>query len=253
MLYICIPSFDEAPTIGVLLWKIRKVFQEYSREYEILVYDDASTDATAETLESYQKVLPLTVLTGESRVGYAGALTALCKAVAQRTRYARRDAVITLQGDFTDQPEFIPELVKRFEGGADVVVAESATPSGEPTPVRQFRRVAPWVLRPFVRTPGVRDPFGSFRLYRVSVLRDALKAAGDQPLIHGEGWAANVDFLLTTSRFARRVEGVSISARYDLRPRASRIKPLAASVALFHFGRQARRRVISEPALPATS
>ncbi|HNV74868.1 MAG TPA: glycosyltransferase, partial [Gemmatimonadaceae bacterium] len=50
MLYICIPTFDEAPTIGVLLWKIRKVFQEYSREYEILVYNDASTDATAETL-----------------------------------------------------------------------------------------------------------------------------------------------------------------------------------------------------------
>ncbi len=64
MLYICIPTFDEAPTIGVLLWKIRKVFQEYSREYEILVYNDASTDATAETLEPYRKVLPLTLLGG---------------------------------------------------------------------------------------------------------------------------------------------------------------------------------------------
>ena len=49
MLYICIPTYDEAPTIGVLLWKIRKVFQEYSREYEILVFNDASTDATPET------------------------------------------------------------------------------------------------------------------------------------------------------------------------------------------------------------
>ena len=56
MLYICIPTFDEAPTVGVLLWKIRKVFEEFSREYEILVYNDASTDATAETLEAYTKV-----------------------------------------------------------------------------------------------------------------------------------------------------------------------------------------------------
>ena len=50
MLYICIPSHNEAPTIGVLLWRIRKVFQEYSREYEIIVYDDASSDETAAVL-----------------------------------------------------------------------------------------------------------------------------------------------------------------------------------------------------------
>ncbi|HPV76235.1 MAG TPA: glycosyltransferase family 2 protein, partial [Gemmatimonadaceae bacterium] len=163
MLYICIPTFDEAPTIGVLLWKIRKVFQEYSREYEILVYNDASTDATAETLEPYRNVLPLTVLGGERRVGYAGALTALCRDASQRTRYARRDAVITLQGDFTDQPEHIPELVKRFEGGADVVVAESADAAESPKAVRRLRRFAPWALRWSVKTPGVKDPFGSLR------------------------------------------------------------------------------------------
>ena len=50
MLYICIPSHNEAPTVGLLLWRIRKVFREYSREYEIIVYDDASTDDTAAVL-----------------------------------------------------------------------------------------------------------------------------------------------------------------------------------------------------------
>jgi len=252
VLYICIPSFDEAPTVGVLLWKIRKVFLEYSREYEILVFNDASTDATAETLASYTKVLPLTVLGGESRVGYAQALTALCRAASQRTRYARRDAVITLQADFTDQPEHIPELVKRFEGGADVVVGEPGPDADGPTPVRRMRRFAPWALRPFVKTPGVADPFGSLRLYRVSVLRDALKASGDAPLISGDGWAANVDLLLATIPHARRVETVAMPPRYDLRPRSSRVRPLADVMALVRYGRAARRRPrVSAP--PATA
>ncbi len=244
MLYICIPSFDEAPTIGVLLWKIRKVFQDYSREYEIIVYNDASTDSTAETLESYTKALPLTVIGGTSRVGYARALTELCRVATQRTKYARRDAVITLQGDFTDQPEFIPEMVKRFEGGADIVVAESQSTADEPKPVRQLRRVAPWILRWLVKTPGVADPFGSFRLYRVSVLRDALKSAGQLPLISAEGWAANVDLLLATSLHARRVETLPLAARYDLRPRHSRIRPFADALNVYRFGRSARHRIV---------
>ncbi len=60
MLYICIPAFDEAPTIGLLLWRIRKVLEEHPREYELIVLDDGSTDATADTLKPYADVLPLT-------------------------------------------------------------------------------------------------------------------------------------------------------------------------------------------------
>lgn len=240
MLYICIPAYNEAPTVGLLLWRLRSVMQEFAREYEILVYDDGSTDATGETLKAYTEVLPLTVLGGSRHQGYAHALEQLIRAVSKRTRYPRRDGLLTMQADFTDRPEDLPELIKRFEGGADVVVGEREITASWPGPVRMLRRVAPYIMRPFVHVPDVKDPFGTLRVYRISVLRDLLKEVGDAPVLRADGWGANVELLVRVSRFARRVEAVSFSPRYELRPRASRVRPLRNALAMYRSARALR-------------
>jgi glycosyltransferase involved in cell wall biosynthesis len=243
MLYLCIPAYNEAPTVGLLLWRIRKVFESYPREYEILVLDDGSTDATVATLQPYREVLPLTVLRHSERRGYGTAVETLLRAAAQRTRYPRRDAAIVMQADFTDQPEHLPELIKRHEGGADLVVVEQrALPAGAPVPVRRLRRLAKWLLRPFVRVPGISDALGSYRLIRISVVRDLLKETGDARVLKADGWAANVELLAKASRFARRIEVVTLEPRYDLRPRATRVRPIAGAMNLYRFGRAARTR-----------
>ncbi|MFI5230666.1 MAG: glycosyltransferase family 2 protein, partial [Gemmatimonadales bacterium] len=246
MLYICIPAYNEAQTIGVLLWRIRKVFQEYPRDYEIIVFDDGSTDATAETLAPYASVLPLTVIGGSEHVGYAGAMDALCRAVAARTRYPRRDAMITLQADFTDQPEHLPELIKRFEGGADLVVGERTLPASAPVPVRRLTRVASWLVRGRRAMPGVADPFGALRLYRISLIRDLIKAAGDAPVARGQVWTANLDLLRRAAPLARRVETVAFEPRFDVRPRESRVRPWNDGLEMFRARRAA-------PVAPAAS
>ena len=237
MLYICIPAYDEAPTVGLLLWRLRSVMQEFAREYEILVYNDGSTDATAETLASYAEVLPLTVLGGPRHLGYARALDELVRAVSKRTRYPRRDGLLTMQAD---RPEDLPDLIRRFEGGADVVVAEREVSPSWPSPVRLLRRFAPLVTRPFVDLPSVKDPFGTLRVYRISALRDLLKAAGDDPVVQSDGWSANVELLVRVSRYARRVESIAINPRYELRPRPSRVRPWRHALAMYRSGRTLR-------------
>jgi len=198
----------------VLLWRIRRVFQDYSREYEIIVYDDGSTDGTRETVEPYAEVIPLTVMRGEERKGFGFALDKLVREVSRRTRYARRDGLIVMQADFTDQPEHIPELVKRFEGGADIVAASQAM-SEAPAPVRRLRQFASLIQRAGLPKTGDADPFTTFRLYRISVLRELLKVLGDKPLVSHDGWAANMELLLKARKFARRTETVDLAPRYD--------------------------------------
>lgn len=257
MLYLCIPTHDEAPTIGVLLWRIRKVFQEYSREYEVLVYDDASTDDTRDVLEPYRKALPLTVLGGDKRVGYAGAVQALLQEAARRTRYPRRDAVILMQGDFTDRPEDIPDLVKRFEGGADVVVGERALPADAPEPIRRLQRYAEWLPRiPGVRrgvaVPGVRDPWGSFRLLRIATVRDMLRSVPGGVSQSALTWQVNLDVLRAALPHARRVETATVTLRYDLRPRATRREAWPEAVALAKAGWAARAQQTAPPTPPSS-
>jgi glycosyltransferase involved in cell wall biosynthesis len=245
LLYIGIPAYNEAPTVGLLLWRLRSVMQELSREYEILVYNDGSTDATAETLEGYAEVLPLSVLGGKRRVGYARALDAIIRAVSQRTRYPRRDGLLTMQADFTDRPEDLPELIKRFEGGADIVVGERQLTGAWPNPARMLRRVAPLVTRPFVAVPNVKDPFGTLRVYRISVLRDLLKSFGDKPIVASDGWSANVEMLVRAGRHARRVESIGFSPRYELRPRESRVRPWRGALDLFRSARALRAGAVT--------
>jgi glycosyltransferase involved in cell wall biosynthesis len=240
LLYICIPTYNEAPTVGVLLWRIRKVFQDYSREYEVLIYDDASKDGTQEALQPYTEVLPLTILRGDKRRGYGYAVNTLAREVSNRTKYARRDAMIIMQADFTDQPEHLPELIKRFEAGADIVIAEREVPKNTPKAVKRLHKFAPWAIKPFLSTKKVSDPFGSFRLYRISLLRELIKTLNDKPIITADGWAANVELLLRSTPFARRIERVKLAPRYDLRTRESRIRPFADVLSLYRFGKKAR-------------
>ena len=146
----------------------------------------------------YAEIAPLTVLHGETRQGTPTRSTACAARYPGARRYPRRDAMILMQGDFTDQPEHLPELVKRFEGGADIVVSEREAGKA-PASVRRLLTLAPWTLKFFVDIQGVTDPFNGFRLYRISLLRDLIKSFGDKPLVTSEGWAANVELLMNTA------------------------------------------------------
>lgn len=223
MIYICVPAHNEEHTIGVLLWKIRKVMAEFGRDYEILVLDDGSTDDTWEVLQPYRRVLPVVLFRGEERQGYRAAVERLLREAAGRAPYPKRDAAVVLQGDFTESPEGIVPLIKTFEGGVDVV-AGAAQPEGAPRPVRWMRKAAPFVLGRAWRGAPVSDPVSGLRAYRIVVLKKALRELEDQPFLTREGWGANVELLRRVAPHARRIEEEPLNMRYEIRKRESRVR-----------------------------
>jgi hypothetical protein len=147
-----------------------------------------------------------------------------------------------MQGDLTDQPEHIPELSRRFEGGADVVVAERSVSEAMPVTERRLRKFAQWTRRPLLAALETSDPFGTYRLIRLSIIRDLIKARGEKPLLSNEGWASNVELLDAVRSAARRVENVQLAPRYDLRPRESRRRVFGDALALLRTGRDVRKK-----------
>lgn len=247
MIYICIPAHDEGPTVGLLLWKIRKVFEEFPREYQFLVGDDASTDGSAEILEPYQKVLPLTVLRSEVRLGYARTVERLLRMALERTDRPKRDSAILMQADFTHGPEFIPELVRRIESGADLVVTQATLTGSVSRGERLVRQWAPVLLRRAVRIPGVRDIASGFVAFRLSTLRQVFRHPTGT-LLQSEGWAANAELLGRSAVHARQVETVATTERIDRRPRATRFEPWDRARHLWRAGGALRQMDLGEAA-----
>ena len=221
MIYICIPSYNEAPTIGLLLWKIRQVFAGFPREYHLLVLDDGSSDSTAEVLERYTRVLPLTVTRHQSRRGYAESVEEILRQAVQRTDRPKRDAAILMHADFTHNPQFIPDLVRRIESGADIVIGQAKVEGERSRTRRLVRRLAPVLLRGVVSVPGVSDVVSGFAIFRLVTLRNAFRT-GTPPVLSTEGWAANAELYGRSAKFARRVETLATVERHDLRQRSSR-------------------------------
>jgi dolichol-phosphate mannosyltransferase len=232
MIYVCIPSHNEAPTVGLLLWKIRQVFSAFEREYQLLVGDDASTDATSEVLQPYTRALPLTVVRSAERRGYARTMESLLRLAVERTDRPKRDCAIMMHADFAHGPHFIPELVRRIDGGADVVVGEGGA-VGEPSRgLRLLRRYAPVLLRSRVGVPDVNDIVSGFVAFRLITLRNALRES-PEPMLRTDGWAANAELIGLAARHARRIETVPTVERHDLRHRPSRLKPWDTARALW--------------------
>src|SRR6267378_4317884 len=121
MIYFCAAAHNDATTVGLVLWKVRQVFSSFSREYHFLVADDGSTDTTAAVLESYQRVLPLSLIRYEGHQGYAACVEALLKDALTRSDRPKRDFAITIHADFEVSPDTLPLLVRAMESGADLV------------------------------------------------------------------------------------------------------------------------------------
>lgn len=238
MIYVCAAAHNDAATVGLVLWKVRQVFSAFPREYQFLVADDGSTDTTAEVLESYQRVLPLSLVRHERRQGYAASVEALLRDALARSDRPKRDFAITIHATFEVSPETLPLLVKAMESGADLTVAEDTEADGS-FARRLVRRSAPWLLRPGVRVPGVRDLLSGVCAVRLSALRFCLPES-QAGVFQTDGTCARAELVARTAAVARQISVVSSPPWTGPVPPSVQGSAFSLALDLFRAGRRLR-------------
>jgi dolichol-phosphate mannosyltransferase len=157
VLSVVIPARDEEENIVPIYSRLAAVLDTIDEEWEIIFSVDPSTDLTEEVVgELCGQDKRVRMLRFSRRFGQPMAILAGMEA-------SSGDAVVVIDCDMQDPPELIPELVRRWREGFDVVYAQRRSRDGETL----FKRmVAALGYRALSRIAEVEIPpnTGEFRL-----------------------------------------------------------------------------------------
>ncbi|NRA08576.1 MAG: glycosyltransferase family 2 protein [Myxococcales bacterium] len=112
---VVVPVFNEAMLLDELRERLTRALENLTRDFEVVLVDDGSTDGTAERVDRIHGEDPRFRCVHLSRnFGHQAAVTA-------GLRYASGDLVFVMDGDLQDPPEVLPSLIAEWEKGSDVV------------------------------------------------------------------------------------------------------------------------------------
>jgi Glycosyltransferases involved in cell wall biogenesis len=125
LLSVVVPMYFEEEVAMKCYERLTGVMKGIGYSYELIFVNDGSTDKTLQILrEIASNDKEVKVISFSRNFGHQAAVSAGLKKV-------KGDAVIIIDADLQDPPELIPDMVKLWQGGYDVVYAKRKKRKGE--------------------------------------------------------------------------------------------------------------------------
>ena len=204
---VVLPTYNEAENIERLLRELRRIVPDA----RLVVVDDSSPDGTGAIAERVATELDsIDVVHRGVKNGLGNAYRfAFRQVVAEGF-----DVVVTMDSDFSHDPEVIPSMLARLDTGADAVIGSRYVPGGgtQDWPVHR-RLLSRWgnVYTGWILGVKVRDCTSGFRAYRASAL-----AAIDPDSTRADGYAFLTELVVRLGRQGSRIDEVPIVGYADL-------------------------------------
>ncbi len=123
---LVIPMYCEEKVVEECYKRVVNILKQLENyEYEIIFINDGSTDKTLEILQQIaENDKQVKVISFSRNFGHQAAVTAGLKEVTG-------DAIIIIDADLQDPPELIPDMLKKWEEGNEVIYGKRKTRKGE--------------------------------------------------------------------------------------------------------------------------
>ncbi len=167
---IVIPLLNEEESLKPLYNGIKKAIAPYSLDYEIIFIDDGSTDNSLQVIKQLVRY--------DNKVHYFSFRKNYGKSAALNVGFAhaKGDVVITMDADLQDDPEEIPNLLKKISEGYDLVSGWKKV-RHDPFIKRHSSKFFNWATR-LVSDVKIHDFNCGLKAYRKEVVKNVY--------IHGE-------------------------------------------------------------------
>lgn len=166
-LSVVIPAQNEEGSVGKTVEGIVAVLERERIDYEVLVVDDGSEDATAEVVAA--------IVAGNPRVRCRASHyeKGFGMAIRAGLDLFEGDAVVIAMADASDDPEDVARYHRLLEDGWDCVFGSRFMPASRvydyPRPKLIVNRLANWFVRVLFRH-GYNDTTNAFKGYRREVI-----------------------------------------------------------------------------------
>lgn len=124
---IVVPMYYEEQVAEECYKRLSEVLKtlEDKYEHEIIFVNDGSKDKTLEILENITNIdKSVKVISFSRNFGHQAAVTA-------GLQYVTGDAIVIIDADLQDPPELIPDMLKKWEDGFEVIYGKRKTRKGE--------------------------------------------------------------------------------------------------------------------------
>ncbi|HHW22143.1 MAG TPA: glycosyltransferase family 2 protein [Clostridiaceae bacterium] len=122
---VIVPMYNEEEVIPETYRRLTKVMEGFGESYEIIFINDGSRDNTKAMLSELCKTDKRVKMIDFARnFGHQIAITA-------GMDYAAGECMVIIDGDLQDPPELIPEMIKIWRSGYDVVYGKRKARQGE--------------------------------------------------------------------------------------------------------------------------
>lgn len=122
---VVVPAYNEEAVLEESYKRLSAVMQSLEEPYELIFVDDGSRDETANLIKGFcEKDGSVRLVSFSRNFGHQAAVSA-------GIDYATGQAVVLIDADLQDPPEVIPEMVKKWKEGFDVVYGVREKRKGE--------------------------------------------------------------------------------------------------------------------------